>query len=139
MLTTNMRPSVLLMFLVFTSLCVYAQKDDGLGRVNVLITDGQQLLLQKKDLVIQGFKDGKLVKTDRVSPFDLDPDRMIFIDTERIVMLPCGDDADECIERRRMPDGQRNHRQRLHFEVSDLDHANSLMTAIRDFLSPYQK
>jgi hypothetical protein len=107
--------------------------------VNALVTDGQQLSFQKKVLVIEGFREEKKVKTDRVSPFDLDPDKMIFIDAERIVMLPCRDDADECIERRRMPDGQRNHRQRLHFEVPDLDHANLLMTAIRDFLSPYQK
>ncbi len=139
MLTTNMRSSVLLLFLVFIRLGICAQNDDGLVRINALVTDGQQLSFQKKVIVIEGFKEGVKVKTDRVSPFDLDPERMIFIDAERIVMLPCRDDADECIERRRMPDGQRNHRQRLHFEVSDLEHANALMTAIRDFLSPYQK
>lgn len=79
------------------------------------------------------------MKTDRVSPLDLDPDGMTYIDMERVVMLPCREDAGECIERSRMPDGQRNHRKRIHFEVSDHDHANALMTAIRDFLSPYQK
>lgn len=133
-----MRLTCVILF-ALTSSAAFAQSGGLLGRLNDSIIDGQRVSLSKKVLTIEGFKDGLMVKTDRVNPFDLDPERMAFLEKEKIVMLPCRDDAEGCIERKRMPDGQRNHRERLNFEVRDPHHADELMTALRGFLSPYQK
>ncbi|MCF8257073.1 MAG: hypothetical protein K9J06_05945 [Flavobacteriales bacterium] len=111
-----------------------AQHSDALSRVNVLIGPENSVQVKGKLFIIDGFRSGKKVKTDKVSIYDLDPLSVAYDVENGIVSVSCFSEMGECVQRQLHADGQKNYRWRIAFDAKDAAVAEELMVVLREML-----
>lgn len=116
----------------------HEQHDDALEPLNRLIGPDDIVRLERKHLIIEGYREGNLVKSDKVNRYDLDPAGVSYDGETKVVSVPCHSDLDDCVERKLLLDGQKNYRKRVAFGVKDDEQAAKLMDAWRNLLTQLQ-
>ncbi len=128
--------------LTFMLLSIAIRAQDGaiaLEKVNGLIGPHNTLQNKGKQCVLDGFRDGMKVKTDKFNLLDLDSSTLTYDADNRIVSISCFPEMGECILRHQLTDGKKSYRWRIAFDVRDSAHANELMTAFSELLGQIQK
>lgn len=108
-------------------------------KVNALLGTENTIALQRKTLIIEGFREGIKVKVDKVNYFDLDPASVVYSPVDAIVSVSCHGDVGECVERHLLIDGEKNLRKRVAFGMTDAAKAEQLVTELRTLLEFLQK
>lgn len=111
----------------------------ALDRVNALAAPDNVLQIKGKQLMVDGFREGQKVKTDRVNFLDLDPASVAFDTETSVVSVACFAEMGECVQRQQYSDGRKNFRWRIAFDVKDSAHSESLMNALTELLNQLHK
>ncbi len=128
--------------LTFMLLDLMVRGQDGasaLDRVNRLVGPDNVLQVKGKQCVLDGFREGVKVKTDKFNLLDLDLATFAFDADNRIVSVSCFSEMGECILRQQFADGKKNYRWRIAFDARDSTHANELMVAFGELVNQIQK
>jgi len=111
----------------------------AIERINALVGPEHSIVLKKKQLIIDGFREGIKVKTDKVNVYDLDPKSVAYSADDAIVSMACFGDMVECVERNLLLDGAKNYRKRVAFGVADAATAELLVAELRRTLQLFHK
>ncbi len=68
-------------------------------------------------LIIEGFREGKQVKTDVVNIFDLDLKTLKYSEKDKTIAVKCYSDLDGCVKRVLLLNKKKSFRQRMVFAV----------------------
>ena len=125
--------------ILMSNLCLAQNESNSiLSSVNKLISPENIITIQRKSLIIEGFREGEKVKTDKVNYFDLNPKSVSYSEADGIVSISCHEDMSECVERHLLLDGQKNFRKRIAFGMSDHSKAEQLVGELRNLITSLQ-
>lgn len=112
--------SLLLFCFSATSTSVVAQDVDArIATFNEAIGKEYNVSAKGKTLEVEGFREGKQVKIDKVNVFDLDLETVKFIEEDNAVSVKCYSDLDGCVNQVLTQDTRKSYRKRLVFGIAD--------------------
>lgn len=110
-----------------------------LMQFNTMLGENYKVTVKGKTLIVDGFREGDLVKQDRVNMFDLDVESLEFSEHEQAVIIRCYTDYDDCItstltrERKK-----KSFRKRLIFSAASAHSGVEIEEAFKKLLSIYR-
>lgn len=103
-------------------LCPALQAQDVDAKIDVFnqaIGRSYHVSHKGRTLVIEGFREGKRIKIDKVNIFDLDLKTIRFSEKDASVAVKCYSDLDGCVNRVLLLSKKKSYRQRVVFAVPD--------------------
>ena len=88
-----------------------------------------------KTLIINGFREGKLVKVDKINIYELDFETLKYSEEEQAVIVKCHSDLDGCVSRVLTQDNKKSYRNRLTFGVNGSDSGAEVVEKLNDLLN----
>ena len=67
--------------------------------INKRLADKCKLKAERKQIVVEFYEDGELVRVDLIFPETIDPDKVHYSEEENAVLVSCYDAAGKCVER----------------------------------------
>jgi hypothetical protein len=134
------RASLLIFCFSVTSKVAFAQ--DVLAKIaafNEAIGKEYNLSAKGKTLEVQGFREGKQVKIDKVNVFDLDMETIRFIEEDKAVSVKCYSDLDGCVSQVLTQDTRKSYRKRLVFGLADGISGTEVESKLRALLKDMTK
>lgn len=105
---------------MFVTAISYGQDVDArIDAFNEAIGKEYNVSNKGKILLVNGFREGKQVKTEKVNVFDLDMATLKFSETDNTVSVNCHSDLDGCVDQVLVLDKKKTYRKRLVFGLSD--------------------
>ncbi|MBI1285972.1 MAG: hypothetical protein GC178_00150 [Flavobacteriales bacterium] len=92
-----------------------------------------------KMLLVEGFREGKQVKLDRVNVFDLDLETLKYSEADRTVSVNCYDDIDGCVEQKLLLDKRKSYRKRLVFGLNEDAASDEILEKLKALLTDMSK
>lgn len=92
-----------------------------------------------KMLLVNGFREGKQVKVDKVNVYDLDLATIKYSEADNTVSVNCFDDLDGCVEQQLLLDKRKSYRKRLVFGISDGVSADEIVSDLQLLLTDMTK
>lgn len=92
-----------------------------------------------KILLVQGFREGKQIKLDKVNVFDLDLETFKYSEADRTVSVNCYADLDGCVEQTLLLDKRKSYRKRLVFGLDDGANADEILEDLQALLFDMSK
>lgn len=136
---TNMKLFCGFCLLFFVSFCqAQSAHTDAVLRVNAIIAPHNSMEVKRKQLIVEGFREDKKVKTDKINYFDVDLESLSYSIEDGLVSMACHKDMGDCVERHLHIDGQKTYRKRVAFEVADAAKAEQLMAELRTLVHSLQ-
>ena len=102
---------------------------------------GKEYIVSNKGkiLVIEGFREGKQVKTDKVNVFDLDFETLKYSENDETVSVNCHSDLDGCVNRVLHLNKKKSYRQRVVFGIADGISGEEIAEKLRMLLNDMAK
>lgn len=115
-----LKASLLIFSFSVTSVTSSAQDvPSRIAAFNESIGNEYSVSAKGKTLEVQGFREGKQVKADKVNVFDLDLETIKFIEEDKAVSVKCYSDLDGCVNQVLTQDTRKSYRKRLVFGIAD--------------------
>ena len=116
--------SQILSIIVFTLIIPYGSAfsqdvDGSIAAFNEAIGKEYNVDHKGKILIIEGFREGKQVKVDKVNVFDLDLSTIKFSSQDNSVSVKCYSDLDGCVERVLLLNAKKSYKPRVVFGIAD--------------------
>lgn len=111
----------------------------AIAGLNAIVGPEHTIALKKKQLIIEGYRDGVKVKVDKVYFYDMDDKSVAYSAEDAIVSMACFDVMGDCVERHLLVDGAKNYRKRVAFGVADAATAELLVAELRRTLQLLHK
>ena len=116
--------SRILSIIVFTLIIPYGSAfsqdvDGSIAAFNEAIGKEYNVNHKGKILIIEGFREGKQVKVDKVNVFDLDLSTIKFSSQDNSVSLKCYSDLEGCVERVLLLNAKKSYKPRVVFGLAD--------------------
>lgn len=87
-----------------------------------------------KILIVEGYREGKQVKEERINVFDLDVESIRYNEVDNAVSVQCFAETDGCVEQRLLLDRKKDFRKRLVFGLDGAEPAEVEKT-LRELLT----
>ncbi|MBL4586144.1 MAG: hypothetical protein JKX84_03675 [Flavobacteriales bacterium] len=114
------RTFLLIAFFNGLSICAFSQDVPAkIDAFNAAIGKQYNVSNKGNKLIIEGFREGKQVKVDKVNVFDLDLKTLKFSEKDRAVSIKCYSDIDGCVNRVLLLNKKKSYRQRVVFAVPE--------------------
>lgn len=134
------RASLLVFCFSVTSEVAFAQDVPArIAAFNEAIGQEYNVAAKGKTLEVQGFREGKQVKVDKVNVFDLDKETVKFIVEDNAVSVKCYSDLDGCVNQVLTQDTRKSYRKRLVFGIADGISGTEVESKLRDLLNEMTK
>jgi hypothetical protein len=101
---------------------------------NSVIGKDYRVSVKGNTLLIEGYREGKQLKLDKVNVFDLDLGSMMYSGVDTTVSVKCLDGLDGCVERHLLLDKKKSYRERMVFAVPSEGDANEIMSKLNELL-----
>jgi hypothetical protein len=92
-----------------------------------------------KTLIIDGFREGKHLKQDKVNVFDLDMETLGFSEVDNTVSVKCYSDLDGCVNQVLLLDKRKSYRVRLVFGLPEKVSGEEVVYKLRSVLEEMAK
>lgn len=92
-----------------------------------------------KFLIIEGFREGKQVKTDKVNVYDLDFKTIKFSEKDMSVSVKCYSDLDGCVNRVLLQNKKKSYKGRVVFGIADSISGEEVLNKLRLLLNDMAK
>lgn len=92
-----------------------------------------------KFLIIEGFREGKQVKVDKVNVYDLDFKTLKFSETDNSVSVKCHSDLDGCVNRVLLLNRKKSYKTRVVFGLAEGIDGQEVMNKLRLLLNDMAK
>lgn len=132
--------------ILILSICVsanfgFAQDVDGrLMAFNEVIAPNYKVERKGGDLVIEGYREGELVKVDKVNIFDLDMETLKISSVDSTVSVKCYSDLDGCVARTLTKErNKKSYRNRLVFGIDEGRSGEEIAEKLRLFIEDLAK
>ena len=130
------RTFLLTTYLAFLSMVSVAQDVPAkIMAFNAVIGKQYNVSNKGNKLIIEGFREGKQVKTDKVNVFDLDLKTLSYSEKDRTVAIKCYSELDGCVQRILLLDKKKSYRKRMLFAVPDDVSGEEIVNALRSMLN----
>lgn len=83
-----------------------------------------------KILIVEGFREGKQLKNEKVNVFDLDVNTLKYSEADGTVSINCFSDLDGCVEQKLLLDKKKDYRKRLVFGLSEGVNSDEIITKL---------
>lgn len=135
--------SKLIIFLwLFTIFAPKASAQDVPARLmafNEAIGRSYNVKNKGKILLIEGFREGKQLKLEKVNVYDLELETMKYSEEDRTVSVSCFDDLDGCVEQTLLLDKKKSYRKRLVFGLDENVDSNEILVKLTELLEDMAK
>ncbi len=126
------RPVFVAFFCLFLSSSAQAQDVEArIDAFNEAIGQNYHVDHKGRTLIIEGFREGKQVKVDKVNIFDLDFKTLRYSEKEATVAVKCYSDLDGCVNRVLLLNRKKSYRQRIVFAVPEGVSGEELVTKLK--------
>lgn len=110
---------VILLSCLSPSLCLSQDVPAKIDAFNEAIGNEYNVFNKGKFLIIEGFREGKQVKTDKINVYDLDFKTLKFSEDDRSVSVKCYSDLDGCVNRVLLLNKKKSYKQRVVFGIAE--------------------
>jgi len=119
-------------FLTIASLCVFGQDVPAkIDALNTVLGKDYTIFNKGNKLIIEGFREGKPIKIDKVNIFDLDLNTIQYSEKDGTVSVGCNADADDCVSRVLLRDKEKRYRKRIVFGADDKVAAEKIVLKLK--------
>jgi hypothetical protein len=112
-------PLVILLSCLATSWCLSQDVPAKIDAFNETIGKEYNVFNKGRLLIIEGFREGKHVKTDKINVYDLDFKTLKFSENDKSVSVKCYSDLDGCVNRVLSLNKKKSYKQRIVFGISE--------------------
>ena len=106
---------------------------------NAAIGKEYSVSFKGKTLIVEGFREGKQVKTDKVNVYDLDAATVKFSQADTAVSVNCHADVDGCVEQVLHLNKKKSYKKRLVFGLSEGVSGEEIVAKLSLLLSEMSK
>lgn len=92
-----------------------------------------------KILLVEGFREGKQIKIDKVNVYDLELETLKYSEADNTVSVNCFEDLDGCVEQTLLLDKRKSYRKRLVFGLEENTSPNEILVKLRELLDDMTK
>ena len=130
---------VLLLIGLSATMCMSQDVPAKLDAFNEAIGKEYYVKNKGKFLIIEGFREGKQVKTDKVNVYDLDFKTLKFSETDKSVSVKCYSDLDGCVNRVLIQNKKKSYKGRVVFGIADDISGEEVLSKLRLLLNDIAK
>lgn len=135
MLTKNSTILILLLSIGHFKFVLAQTPEERAEAFNAVIGKAYHVSVKGNTLLIEGYREGKQLKLDKVNVFDLDLGSMMYSGIDTTVSVKCVDGLDGCVERHLLLDKKKSYRERMVFAVPLDGDANEIMSKLNELLN----
>lgn len=130
---------VILLSSLSVSWCMSQDVPAKIAAFNEAIGKEYNVKNKGKTLIIEGFREGKQVKVDKVNVFDLDFMTLKFSETDNSVSVKCHSDLDGCVNRVLLQNKKKSYKGRVVFGIAEGISGEEVMNKFRLLLNDMAK
>lgn len=95
---------------------------------------------KEKILLVDGFRNGEQVKSDKVNIFDLDMETLSYSETDASVFIKCYSDLDGCVTTTLMRErNKKSYKARIVFGTEDVATGNEVLNRLQQLINEMVK